>query len=230
MRFLVACLLVANLGLFAWTYTQPAPPTPTYRAAPMPSGVAPLVLFSEKLDSSPVAIAIEKQPEPKPTKAPVIEVVEALPAVRICQAIGPIVKSRDADQITQRLEAQDYEVRRRSGRVRQPSGYKVYLPARPAAEARQIVNALDKNGMKDHFIGKKNYISLGIFRSRDQAQIRFEQVTALGYEPILGRHYRSRTVHWLDVDETGQPLLTAPVWQQIQAQYPDIQMQHASCE
>jgi hypothetical protein len=100
----------------------------------------------------------------------------------------------------------------------------------PAADARRIVNELDSKGMTDYFIGKQNYISLGIFRRKDQAQVRLERVTALGYEAILDQRYRTRTVHWIDIEEAGQPLLVSSIWQQIQAQHTDIRVQRVSCD
>ena len=249
MRFLVALLLLANVGLFAWIYSQPVQQPPAYRPVPVPPGIAPLVLLAERESQRSVdepltgeLASAEMTPDQTgtvPTEALIAEQVESdaveeelppPPPERICQTIGPLMKTDDVNHIAQRLESQGFEARQRSGKVREPSGYWVYLPAMPAADARRIVSDLDSKGMTDYFIGKQNYVSLGIFRRKDQAQVRLEQVTALGYGAVLDRRYRTRTVHWLDVEETAEPLLASSVWQQIQAQHADIKVQRVSCE
>jgi len=241
-------LLLANVAMFAWIYSQPVQPPPEYRPVPVPPGIAPLMLLTERNGKSaqeeplPVeALSTESGQEQteltatEPASAessgsdPVVKVPQP-PQERICQTIGPLVKQAEATDIAKRLDAQGFKSRQRSGKVREQSGYWVYLPAMPAAEARRIVNELDSKGMTDYFIGKQNYISLGIFRRKDQAQVRLEQVRALGYEPVLDPRYRTRTVHWLDIEEAGQPLLVSSIWQQIQAQHTDIRVQRVSCE
>ena len=84
--------------------------------------------------------------------------------------------------------------------------------------------------MTDYFIGKQNYISLGIFRAKDKAGVRLKQIMDLGYKPILDQRYRIRTVHWLDVEAAGQPLTGSEVWEKVQAQHADIRVQRVSCE
>lgn len=248
MRFLAAFLLLANIGLFVWIYTQPVQQPPEYRPVPLPPGIAPLMLLAERQsqDPSEASPAVELSPvelasdqiDAASTAAPIVEQAEsdavaevsARPTERICQTIGPLRKNADVTDIAKRLEVQGVEARQRSGKVREPTGYWVYLPAMPADDARRIVSELESKGMTDYFIGKQNYISLGIFRRKDQAKVRLEQVTALGYEPVLDRRYRTRTVHWLDIEEAGQPLLASSIWQQIQAQHTDITVQRVSCE
>lgn len=248
MRFLAALLLLANVGLFAWIYTHPAQQPPEHRPVPVASGIAPLVLLAERrgqspLEDSPTVELSSAETAPDQTEAASTEAliteedtsdaageVPALPPGRICQTIGPFMNTADATDVAKRLEAQGFEARQRSGKEREPSGYWIYLPAMPAADARRIVSELDSKGMTDYYIGKQNYISLGIFRRKDQAQVRLEQVTALGYAAVLDRRYRTRTVHWLDIEEAGQPLLASSIWQQIQAQHTDITVQRVSCE
>jgi hypothetical protein len=239
---------LANVGLFAWISTQSVQQPPANRPVPVPPGVAPLILLAERQSqkSAPESLtgelssaeSIPDQSGAESTELLIAEEIESdaieegppPPPERICQTIGPLIKTDDVSQIEQRLEAEGFKAQQRSGKVREPSGYWVYLPAMPAADARRIVSELDSKGMTDYFIGKQNYISLGIFRRKKQAQVRLEQVTALGYGPILDQRYRTRTVHWLDIEAAGQPLLASSIWQQIQAQHADIRLQRVSCE
>ncbi|MGD8673992.1 MAG: hypothetical protein PVH86_11765, partial [Thiogranum sp.] len=48
MRHLAWLLLLANVGMFVWILTQPEPQVPQYRPLPVPPGVEPLVLLSER--------------------------------------------------------------------------------------------------------------------------------------------------------------------------------------
>lgn len=244
MRFLAALLLLANLALFAWIYTQPPQPLPEYKPVPVPPGITPLVLLSERQETNATAAspdnagqasaAISDAAPETAAQVPTDPVPEPQPETvtppRLCQTIGPLIKVDEVEQIAEQLRASGYEVRQRSGKVREPSGYWVYLPTMPAAEARRIVAELDAEGMTDYFIGKQNYISLGIFRAKDKAGVRLKQIMDLGYKPILDQRYRIRTVHWLDVEATGQPLTGSEVWEKVQAQHTDIRVQRVSCE
>jgi hypothetical protein len=148
----------------------------------------------------------------------------------VCQTIGPLLNKDDAESISKLLSGQGYQTGIRTDKLRMPAGYWVYLPAMPAREARSIVADLDANGMKDYFIGKQNYISLGIFSDKGKARVRRDKVQKLGYEAILDQRYRNRTVHWLDIEERGQPLQGSQLWENIQSKHADIRIQEASCE
>jgi len=165
-------------------------------------------------------VVAEVEPEPEPEPEP-----EA-----VCQTIGPLLKSKHAAAIAKQLAKSEFQSSVRSGEAKQPAGYWVYLPAMPAAEARRIVADLDSHGMKDYFIGKQNYISLGIFSKKDKARVRLEKVQKLGFEAVMDQRFRTRPVFWLDVEEKGKPLLTSAVWTRILEQHGDVRVQRVSCE
>jgi len=150
--------------------------------------------------------------------------------VSSCQTVGPLLEKEDATTLAARLAAQGYASHMRTGEVRNPSGYWVYMPAMPAAEAHRIVAELDAHGLSDHYIGKQNYISLGIFSRKDKAQRHLDEIRKLGFDAVLDRRYRTRDVYWLDVEQGATPLLASEVWAQIQKQHPDIRVQRVSCE
>jgi ribulose bisphosphate carboxylase small subunit len=157
------------------------------------------------------------------------EVVSA-PVENICQTLGPFLKKHDVTAVFALLARNGYKVNVRDSDTRVPNGYWVYLPAMQASEARRVVADLDAHGMTDYYIGKQNYISLGIFSGKDKAERRLQEVKQLGYEPKLDQRYRTRDVYWLDVDGHGTPLLSSEVWEQIQAQHRDVRAQRVSCE
>ncbi len=256
MRYLVYMLLFANLAYFAWHQYAPAEKPRVSAVTPLAPGIEPLVLLAERRDiqSQPADTAgleaSEKQRPPPVTGTEGVPVIEysAPPAeesreeivapepetepapVRVCQTIGPLLDRNDAASISAQLYQQGYQPAVRGGEVREPAGYWVYMPAMPSAEARAIVSDLDRNGMKDYFIGKRNHISLGIFTSKRKARARLERIKSLGYDAVLDQRYRTRTVYWLDIVEKAQPLLGSDLWSTIQAEYPDIRVQRVSCE
>ena len=269
MRYLVYFLLIANLGYLAWHLSQPAPPPPTVKPAPLPPGTNQLVLLSERSQllasgTTGAERTVAESPAPRaqspeavaamePLAAPQMEqqqaseqapaaaapgpedhepaaAAAAAPTEPVCQTLGPFLKKHDVTAVFARLSRSGYVVDVRDGDVREPNGYWVYLPAMEASEARRIVADLDAHGMTDYYIGKQNYVSLGIFSGKDKAERRLREVKRLGYEPILDQRFRTRDVYWLDVDHSDKPLLDSEVWQQIQARHPDVRAQRVSCE
>lgn len=258
MRYLVYLLLVANLGYFAWHWYQPRPAPQAAHPVPLPPDVNQLVLLSERAHAvaaqsdetqgrgdeprpasgknaeSVAAMEPVTTPEPQPdheTTPPVSAApTVATPAERVCQTLGPFLKKPDVTSVFALLARNGYTVNVRDGDAREPAGYWVYLPAMQAREARRIVADLDAKGMKDYYIGKRNYISLGIFSERDKAEGRLQQVKQLGYEAILDQRFRTRDVYWLDVEQGDTALLGSEVWKQVQAGHADVRAQRVSCE
>ncbi len=244
MRYLAWLLLLANLGMLVWLLTQPEPPPQQFRAIPLPPGIEPLVLLSER---APRAATPERRsepadavssanpsatnpPAPSSPATPTAEPSPPAPAPTTCHAIGPFTEQADARSADAQLESGGYRTHSRVGEVRQPSGYWVYMPGMPAAQARRIVAELDANGMSDYFIGNQSYISLGIFSDKSKAQTRLEQIRQLGFDAVLDQRYRTRKVYWIDIDPAAQPLLVSAVWTQLQQRYPDIRVQRVSCD
>ena len=147
-----------------------------------------------------------------------------------CHTIGPLAREDDAAAIRTQLSAAGYLTRLRSDAVRKPSGYWVYMPAMPAGEARRIVAELDANGMTDYYIGKQNYISLGIFSRESKAQLRLDQIRNLGFDAILDRRYRIRSEYWLDVKAGGTPLPDGDVWTRLLDERQDVGVKRVACE
>lgn len=247
MRYLVYLLLLSNLGLFGWIYTHP-PQAPQPRLpAVVPPGSESIVLLAER-DGPPAPVAADEQagangveaPEAVPgqSAAAALNVpaagqpdpsAGAAPPPPVCLAVGPILGKRRSAAVIALLSSGGYSPARRAEDIRKPAGYWVYMPAMPAADARRIAANLDEKGMTDYFIGKQNYISLGIFSRKDKAQIRLKQVQSLGYDAILEQRYRTRTYYWLDFEGVESEVLDSTIWPQIQAQDADIQLQPSAC-
>ena len=258
MRYLAFFLVLANLGYFAWyQYSPRQKPVEIVPASAAP-GVNQLVLLSERAVAEPPAelrevradndaaepveqltaavqaetedpveqengnsaATLDREAEPEP--------VSAAPKP-MCHTLGPLVDTGEVTSISEKLSEYGFRLNVRGGKLREPAGYWVYMPAMPAAKARSIVADLDAKGMKDYFIGRKNHISLGIFSTEKKARKRLKRVKELGYDAELGQRYRSRAVYWLDIEEQELPLLGSQVWGEIQIQHPDSSAQQVSC-
>lgn len=227
MRYLIGFLLLANLAFFFWYPGVDNKSVLNNRLPPLPPEIRPLVLLSEREptntapldeDSQPIAIdanTVLTTPESKQ---------------RLCLTIGPYFDIGQVKVAKSLLGKQHLAPRMRTGNLEEPAGYWVYMPAMPADRAREIVADLDKQGMKDYFIGKHYVISLGIFSDQQKAATRQQQVATMGYDSRLNRRYRTRQVYWLDIEETTQPLQVNPVWLLLLKANPKIAAQKVSCE
>jgi len=258
-RYLVYFLVLANLAYFAWYQYAPRQKPAEKLSVPLQPGINQLVLLSERPVAEPhaehreveavripaktaeqlAAVAIQTETEEyteqangRGTVAQDREVEPEPVSVAqepVCHTIGPLLDFGDVTSISEQLSLHGFQLNVRDGKVREPSGYWVYMPAMPAGKARSIVADLDAQGMKDYFIGKKNHISLGIFSTEEKARKRLNRVKDLGYDAELGQRYRSRAVHWLDVEEGTVPLLGSPIWKEIQLKHTEIRAWQATC-
>ncbi len=251
MRYLILLLTLANVAFFVWYPEVRSGPYSTPRLPPEPPNATQLVLLAERqksradvpADAAPTGkapsgtlvpklassdAAASEPPVDSPAQLPATETVPEKP--RLCRTVGPYFEERGARRAARTLTREKYEVRIRNGDIQAPAGYWVYLPANSAAEARKIVGDLDSQGMKDYFIGKDNVISLGIFSTRDTAEVRRGRIAKLGYPAMLDQRYRTRRVYWLDLEDGDNPLLINPVWSQLLKVDPNVAAQQVSCE
>lgn len=161
---------------------------------------------------------------------PTEESAPVAPLPRVCQTIGPFVEREQAEAFTARLEALGQSPVQRSAQVEQPSGYWVYLPSMPRSEARRTVDELAAKGVKDYFLGRQNYISLGIFSDKRMAENRVREIGALGYRPQLEPRFVTREVFWLDFEESGPRYISAEQWRDLLEAQPDLRRQSLACE
>lgn len=247
MRYLAWLLLLANLGMLAWIFTQSEPQVSQSRPSSVLPGIEPLVLLSERETEFGIArVPVQQEPpiqestpQESPTPAapsapitsPADPPVEAPAAPEpVCWTAGPLPAEADAGALRTQLLAQGFRARLRTEKSREPKDYWVYIPAMPAAAARRIVADLDAHGLSDHYVGNGNYISLGIFSGKGKAQQHLDHIRTLGFDAVLDQRYRTLNVHWLDVAEGSVPLLTSPVWADVLARYPAIDAQRVPCE
>jgi len=242
LKYLVYLLIVLNLSYFAWYQMQPPQTPPAPRLAPLPSGVEPLVLLSERNRGS---LATPEQPVILPDKAgqqadaapdtvspesDTVEVPVVSQTLSVCRTLGPIEERTEASGLLAKLLRQGFASTLREGKIQAPSGYQIYLPAMSAEQAREVVSTLKAAAMDDYFVGKHNRISLGIFSSKGKARIRQQDVRQLNLDALLDARYKTRKVYWIDIEGNNLAQGGTQGWVQIMERYPEIQTQQVSCE
>ena len=173
------------------------------------------------IDSSAIA-ATASEPNESPEPPP--------PSARLCQTVGPFINQDNIENLIGELKLSGVTASQRTVQMQQPSGFWVYLPAMPSAEAKRIVDELAKKGVEDYFLGRQNFISLGIFNDKRTAEARMRDITALGYEARLEPRYLTREVYWLDLEEPGDKRISESRWQTLLGPQEDIRRQSVACE
>ena len=260
MRYLIYLLIIANLAFFAWYPRPQVPQDPyPVHAPPVHPDVETLVLLSERqladeyhqakragspqatepeptagsgdgaladadessVEETPAAAPPQPEPEPPP---------EPAEPVAVCYTLGPFNAETDAKAAARQLTRWGLSPKRRTSDVQEQNGYWVYLPAMPAAEAKAVAESLDEQGFTDYFIGRQNYISLGLFSDKTTAERRRSQVERMGIEPRVGPRFKTRTAYWLDIEEWSDKLLPPARWSELETDHPDAQRQPVACE
>lgn len=283
MKAVTVALLLTNLLLFGWLYSNPQSHRPDVvnQTEGFPASVEPLVLLRERTkdaasqtekdaDStkqeqppeSPAPQATNEQVEiasapaapavqaPDPSQAAdSAEGSEAIPGTRVsdvtptptgltseaaperfCQTIGPFPSRNRADEFVSELAGSGRETAVRASQIEQPSGFWVYLPAMPVGDARRIIDDLSAKGVKDYFLGRQNFISLGVFSDKSSAETRVSEISALGYTPRLEPRYLTREVFWVDLEERVPQIIEEPQWSELLKDLVDIRRQPVACE
>lgn len=170
-------------------------------------------------------------PQPgAPAAEPATDEPPPPPAGRVCQTIGPFPDRARAEAFMGELAALGREPSVRAAQIEQPSGYWVYLPSMPRAEVERIIADLAAKGVKDYFIGRQNFISLGVFSDKRSAETRVNEIAALGYSPSLEPRFLTREVFWVDLEEDSSERLDDADWDGLLDSLPDLRRQSVACE
>lgn len=149
---------------------------------------------------------------------------------RICQTIGPFSSRNRAEEFVSELAGPGREPAVRASQIEQPSGYWVYLPSMPVDDARRIIDDLSAKGVRDYFLGRQNFISLGMFSDKRSAETRVNEISALGYTPRLEPRYLTREVFWVDLEERVPQIIEEPQWSELLKDLAEIRRQSVACE
>lgn len=193
-------LLVANLLLFAWTWTR-APDAASPRAAPALQA-SPLVLLAEL--PAPLPAAVVAIPPDDSAHIPTAADAEA----SACQGIGPF-SDREA-VIAARDRLLDAGIAALPSAVDASQRLGFWVHTRPAATREAAVATIDRlrrAGIRDFYLvtdGEvSNAVSLGVFGRPETAEQHAVRLRAMGFDVVVGERRREMTAWWLEFQAPG---------------------------
>ena len=148
----------------------------------------------------------------------------------ICQTIGPFDTRTRAQRVAGVLSDVQVEPKLRTARMEQPSGYWVYLPSMASPDAKRIVGELAAKGVKDYFLGRQNFISLGVFSDKLSAERRVREISELGYRPKLEPRFLAQEVFWVDIAELPEHRMSDKQWGELLLNETGARRQIIRCE
>lgn len=148
----------------------------------------------------------------------------------VCQTIGPFDTHNRAQRVAGALSDAQLEPKLRTARIEQPSGYWVYLPSMAGPDARRIVGELSGQGVKDYFLGRQNFISLGVYSDKLSAERRVREISELGYQPKLEPRFLVQEVFWIDIAELSEHRMSDEQWGELLLNETGARRQIIRCE
>lgn len=219
-RAVFLLLLALNIAAALWLWLAPRPAASTPAATD--PGVAALTLLGESLAKlEEDAAELSAAPEP---------IAPAADAA--CIEIGPFQTQSDLRQAEEALAAIGQPLATREAVERRFRGYWVYLPA-SASRDRALVTAreLAAAGVRDYYVvtagDRENTISLGLFRDRDNAERRQNEMRANGYEADMSERVEEQRVYWLTLAQAASP---GADWRTLVAAPNELQANPADCQ
>ena len=220
MKILFMFFALLNAGFFIWqadVFSLRAPSGPGSLIQTDPN-VPQLTLLNDvskdKLKEKEKKPKPKAKPKPKP-KTQVAKAKSKLPSSKkagkpICYALGPFDGLPQAKNIATKLQDLGAFTSERSESTESPMGFWVYLKSSQSwKDAKEKVIELEKQGIKDMFIvgrgAMKNAVSLGLYKNKEGAQDRINQLKKLGEKPKIQTQYKQLDQYWIDIDvEAGQ--------------------------
>jgi hypothetical protein len=203
-------------------------------AEPEADAQAEVAAESEIESEAEAAVAAEAETAPQPVSSEtlVVKVDPPEPSVpvEVCQTIGPFASEEVLNEGVAWLKERGRQGQVRSEKVKEQTGYWVYLPAMAPELAQRATEDFEAKGVKDYYRGRRNEISLGIYSKEEIAERRRKQIVALGYEPVLAPRFRKRQQYWLDLRETAPEVLTDAEWAEYLVNHPNIAREPADCQ
>lgn len=192
-RSLVLVLVCMNLAAGGWLWWRSASAPAGPAGAPAIEDTHSLVLLNE----------VERLPEPpawvEPDAPP-----EPFEAASQCLRLGPFESPAAQRQALALLQPVVSRIRDSQTQVDSAQDHRVFISRSANREqALAVARELAARGVSDYYVvtsGElENSISLGLFRSRENAERRIAQVAALGFTAQLESRTESQVQWWLEV-------------------------------
>jgi hypothetical protein len=254
-RALLAILILANVGIYAWVHWYPQPGSAQPGLSPAPGG-QPLQLMSELSSSERKALATASAANPIPSPAPATvptqfgsvtvapphttgSIVIAAPGATtgtalVCVSYGPFPSADAVTQGLARLKAAGDTGSQRELPGKAKLGYWVYLPPFGSKREADAASALLKQkGVKDIYVvtdeANRNAVSLGVFSVKAGAEQREAEIKKLGYRSRMAERFRDTPHYWLDAKGATTALPDAEAFKDLGDEGSPIGKASSSC-
>lgn len=192
LRALIVLLLCMNAGVALWWASHREPVTPVEPATER--GVSSLRLLSET----------ERLPTRVSDAAELSTTPEALSTASVCLSLGPFATPSELRRAMNQLMPKVERIQFREVAATALRGYRVFLPAAGSrAQALESARTLSLRGITDYYVvtagDQQNTVSLGIFRTLENANKRRDTVAALGFTPSLEARTEAMPQWWIDL-------------------------------
>ncbi len=140
-----------------------------------------------KVEKPTAAVATAPTRKVRPKRQPAVRPAQA--SAGSCYNLGLYTQRQEAENRRVTMQALGYNAKLTTKYAKKVI-YLVYLPAYPSyTEASKVTEQLKESGQLDYQIqsikGKKNSISLGVYSQPNTAEIRRQEIAALGLEPLV---------------------------------------------
>jgi hypothetical protein len=219
MKWMIYLLLLMNLGFGLWHYRSQALNESQVQNKSDDDNLR-LVLLQEYL----------AQQDKPPTVETEAEILSG--AGKSCYTLGPFKAVNDANSVRNMLKKAKISAKRRVKKDKTRKGFWVLLPpAASHAQARENVEKLKAQGIKDYFLvangDQTNAVSLGVFAQSDTAQSRYQEIKGMGFNPKIQNVDLPMREYWLDWPV--EQVLSTKLLAQIRKQYNGVGQTERSC-
>lgn len=150
-----------------------------------------------------------------------------------CLSLGPLETPEEASTLANELAGDGMAGIVRTEVGTQIQNYLVVIHTRSSVDAASMVKKLRAAGHSDVWWlttgDHKDEVSVGIFRSRDNAETRKAQMTADGFDTeIIPREVESKS-YWIDLRESASRQVTAEIVEKLRARFSTLGAERKRC-
>lgn len=150
-----------------------------------------------------------------------------------CLALGPIDSRDGAATLAQELAQQNMAGIVRDERRTEVQNYLVVIATRSGHEASSMVKQLREAGQKDVWWltsgDHKDEVSVGIFRSRSNAETRRKEVAGLGFDADIVPREVERKTYWIDLRAEPSRRVTVELVEKLRELHENLSAERTRC-
>jgi len=143
-----------------------------------------------------------------------------------CAAMGPVGSEQAAKSLARMLAEQNMAGIVRWEDTAETTSYWVILPADSDSEAANLMKQLRDAGQGDLWWIPEGElagdISVGVFRNRDNAEVRRKQISAVGLSAQVVERKSDRKRYWIDLRSEASQRVDVGLMDKLRRKYPDL--------